>query len=128
MREISESNIASDLAALEQYPALDADRRPWWVIPDSTGRLKGLLHVLRRAGFCRDVIVLIAASTPEAYRCYLTERDYRCHQLGERQVDLRRALSLLATAYGVQRVVTDCGPALNSALVRAAPRPRCAST
>ncbi|MGC9365201.1 MAG: hypothetical protein ACP5FZ_11630 [Fidelibacterota bacterium] len=31
----------------------------YWIIPDSRGILKGLLHYYRRFEFCRDVIVLV---------------------------------------------------------------------
>ena len=33
---------------------------PYWVIVDSKGKTKGLLHTCRRFEFCKDVIVLIS--------------------------------------------------------------------
>jgi len=50
---------------------------PYWVIPDTSGSLKGLLHTCRQFEFCKDVIVLISESTPEDYVEYLTERGYQ---------------------------------------------------
>ena len=31
-----------------------------WVIPDTTGKMKGLLHILRQSEYCKDVIILIS--------------------------------------------------------------------
>ena len=48
----------------------------YWVIPDTRGVLKGLLHVLRRFEYCRDVIILVSERTGADYVAYLDERDY----------------------------------------------------
>ncbi|OGS42193.1 MAG: hypothetical protein A3J79_03140 [Elusimicrobia bacterium RIFOXYB2_FULL_62_6] len=95
------------------------DRRPYWVIPDSRGALKGLLHVYRQAGHGKDVIVLVSASTPKAYIKYLRERRYPYFLCGSGRVDLRKALALLGREYKFRRVVSDTGAGLNSALLQA---------
>ena len=97
----------------------DGDRRPWWVIPDSTGRLEGLLHNARAFGACRDVVVLVTDRTPMSYLGYLMERDYPVHILGEDRVDLEAAVSLCASRYGATSVLVDGGPALVGALLDA---------
>lgn len=38
----------------------------YWVIPDTKGALKGLLHYCRRSEFCKDVIVLVSNKPPKA--------------------------------------------------------------
>ncbi|MCW4045195.1 MAG: hypothetical protein NWE94_06735 [Candidatus Bathyarchaeota archaeon] len=47
---------------------------PLWVIPDSAGTLKGLLHACRRFEYCRDIVVLVSEETPEEYIAYLREK------------------------------------------------------
>ena len=46
---------------------------PYWVIPDTKGILKGLLHTCRRFEFCRDVILLVSEETPTEYITHLKE-------------------------------------------------------
>lgn len=105
----------------------DADRRrpenpddatPYWVIPDSGGRLHGLLHVLRRSDYCRDVIVLASRSTPAAYLRYLEERRYDYYVAGNDRVDLTPALAAVEDRYRPTVIVTDSGGTLNSVLLR----------
>ena len=49
---------------------------PYWVIIDTKGDLKGLLHTCRRFEFCRDVIVFVSERTPKIYLDHLLERNY----------------------------------------------------
>ena len=56
-----------------------------WAIPDTTGKLKGLLHILRQSEYCKDVVILISEDTSEEYIAYLKERDYDYHIVGERK-------------------------------------------
>ncbi|MDF1559145.1 MAG: dihydrofolate reductase family protein [Bacteroidales bacterium] len=94
------------------------DRRlPWWVIVDSGGRLKGMLHTCRRFEYCKDVILLVSELTPEDYIKHLVERKYRYICTGGEKVDLQAALSVLSKKYGVNRIVTDTGSILGNLLL-----------
>lgn len=90
---------------------------PYWVIIDSRGALRGMLHYCRRFEYCRDVIILGSESTPEGYLAYLKERNFRYHLVGPDHVDLKRALELLSDTYGVRTVLTDTGQILGNLLL-----------
>jgi 2,5-diamino-6-(ribosylamino)-4(3H)-pyrimidinone 5'-phosphate reductase len=90
---------------------------PLWVIPDSSGKLKDKLHVLRQSGYCRDIIILTSNSTPKGYLRYLTERNYEWYTMGKRPLDYSRALKLLAKTYGAKTILTDTGKTLNGILL-----------
>jgi 2,5-diamino-6-(ribosylamino)-4(3H)-pyrimidinone 5'-phosphate reductase len=92
-------------------------RRPYFVIPDTRGKLKGKLHVLRGSGFCRDVIILTSSKTPKAYLAYLKERRYLHHSVGTDRVNLNRAIKLLAERYKCKTILSDSGGVLNSFLL-----------
>jgi 2,5-diamino-6-(ribosylamino)-4(3H)-pyrimidinone 5'-phosphate reductase len=90
---------------------------PLWVIPDTSGALKGLLHTCRRFEYCRDVVVLVSEETPEDYLEYLRTRRYDFHVVGKRHVDLRRSLELLSGKYKVKSVLADTGRILSNLLL-----------
>jgi 2,5-diamino-6-(ribosylamino)-4(3H)-pyrimidinone 5'-phosphate reductase len=90
---------------------------PLWVIPDTKGILKGLLHIYRRFEFCRDIVVLISEATPEDYVEYLEERDYDYHRVGQKRVDLKKALELLEERYNIKTVLADTGRILVNLLL-----------
>ena len=90
---------------------------PYWVIPDTKGKLKGLLHTCRRFEFCRDVIVLISETTSKEYVKHLKERAYAHHKVGKNHVDLARAIELLSSEYRVKKVLTDTGRILGNLLI-----------
>ena len=90
---------------------------PYWVIPDTKGILKGLLHMCKRFEFCRDVIVLVSEETPAKYVRHLEERNYDYHIVGKKYVDLGRALELLSEKYGVKTVLADTGRILGNLLL-----------
>jgi 2,5-diamino-6-(ribosylamino)-4(3H)-pyrimidinone 5'-phosphate reductase len=90
---------------------------PLWVMVDSRGALRGLLHFCRRFEYCRDVVVLVSGQTPESYLEYLEERKYSYHVVGTDHVDLKRALALLAATYGAATVLTDTGRILGNLLI-----------
>ena len=69
---------------------------PYWVILDTKGVLKGILHICRRFEYCRDVVVLVSEGTPAEYVTYLKDRNYDYHIVGKKHVDLERALELLS--------------------------------
>lgn len=89
-----------------------SDKRPYWVVPDSTGKLMGLLHVYRNAGYCKDIIVLISRNTSEVYKQYLHERHYEYISYGYNKVDIGSCLEKLEKKYGFGTIVTDCGRSL----------------
>ena len=88
-----------------------------WIIPDSKGILKGVLHVLRRYEHCRDIIVLLTEKTPVSYIKYLEERNYDHYIVGLDHVDLRKALELMSQRYGAKTITTDAGVTLNCQLL-----------
>jgi 2,5-diamino-6-(ribosylamino)-4(3H)-pyrimidinone 5'-phosphate reductase len=105
---------ASDFAK----PTIAADeRRLFWVIADSQGKLQGLLHVHRKSGYTKDIIVLVSQTTPKAYLDYLVQRHYDFIVAGEEHVDYRLALEQLNSRYGVEFVVTDSGGVLAGILL-----------
>jgi 2,5-diamino-6-(ribosylamino)-4(3H)-pyrimidinone 5'-phosphate reductase len=93
------------------------DGKPYWVIPDSRGSLKGMLHALRRFEHCRDVIVMVSSSTPYDYIKYLEERDYNLIVAGDDHVDYKKALGILYKKHGIRTILTDTGGTLSSILL-----------
>ncbi|MBN1158326.1 MAG: dihydrofolate reductase family protein [Bacteroidales bacterium] len=88
-----------------------------WSIPDSTGKLKGLLHVFRQSEYCRDVVIFISQSTPDEYIKYLKERDYDHYVAGKNKCDLKMGLEILDKSYHVKKVLTDTGCILSNILI-----------
>lgn len=101
-----------DFRSPESNPAL-----PWWVIVDSGGRLKGVLHTCRRFEFCRDVIVLLSESTPRNYLKHLKERNYQYIVAGKEKVDLKAAIDQLRIKFGINKILTDTGNVLGNILL-----------
>jgi 2,5-diamino-6-(ribosylamino)-4(3H)-pyrimidinone 5'-phosphate reductase len=100
-------------------PIIKSDEtRPFWVLADSKGKLKGLLHVYRRSCYCKDVIILVSNKTPEDYTSYLKERNYSIIVAGEEAIDYRAALDKLSMYYNVKSVMTDSGGGLTSILLK----------
>ena len=90
---------------------------PYWVIPDTGGALKGLLHTCRRFEFCKDVVVLVSEATPREYLEHLEERNYDYHVVGKKHVDLEKALEILSVKYGVKTLLADTGRVLGNLLL-----------
>ena len=88
-----------------------------WAIPDSTGKLKGLLHVLRQSEYCRDVVVFVSQKTPRDYIEYLKERDYDYHVVGDDKCDLEMGLDILNRIYDAKTILTDTGCILSNTLL-----------
>lgn len=84
----------------------------YWIITDSRGILEGVLHVFRRSGYCRDVIVLVSEGTPASYIEYLQQRNYDYIISGTDHADYRQALEICNERYGFRKIVTDCGSTL----------------
>jgi len=93
------------------------DERPFWVIPDSRGVLKNLLHVYRRSGYCKDVIILVSETTQKSYLAYLRKRDYDYVTSGEDHVDYYRAFETLNERYKTKTILVDSGGTLSSILL-----------
>lgn len=90
---------------------------PYWVIIDTHGSLKGLLHTCRRFEFCKDVIVLVSEITPKTYLKYLEKRDYDYHLIGKDHVDIKKALELVSNTYQTKTILTDTGRILGNLLL-----------
>jgi 2,5-diamino-6-(ribosylamino)-4(3H)-pyrimidinone 5'-phosphate reductase len=90
---------------------------PWWVIVDSGGRLKNVLHTCRRFEFCRDVILLVSQTTPGGYISHLKERNYQFIVAGKDKVDLKMAIKKLQGKYGMNKILTDTGSVLGNLLL-----------
>ena len=93
------------------------EKLPYWIIVDTKGILKGLLHEVRRFEFCKDVIILISKKTPEEYTKYLKERDYYFHILGKDHINLKKSLAFLHDNYEINTILTDCGKILGNLLL-----------
>lgn len=93
------------------------DIRPYWVVPDSSGTLKGFLHLFRRFDYSKDVIILASEKTPSSYLKYLEEREYDYIVAGEKHIDYHKALEMLSESYKVKTVLTDSGGILNNILI-----------
>ena len=89
-----------------------------WAIPDTMGKMKGLLHILRQSEYCKDVIILISEKTPKEYVRYLKERDYDYYIVGENKCNLKQALELLNEKYNVKIILTDTGSILSNLLIK----------
>jgi len=94
------------------------DTRPYWVIPDSKGTLKGLLHVYRRSCYCKDIIIITTNKAPADYLQYLKERNYDTIIAGEEQINYRSALETLNSKYTVRTVLVDSGGVLAGILIK----------
>ena len=90
---------------------------PLWVMVDSKGSLRGLLHTIRRFEFCRDIVILVSEITPQDYINYLIDRSYDYHVCGKNHVDLRKSFELLSDIYGAKTVLTDTGRVLGNLLL-----------
>jgi 2,5-diamino-6-(ribosylamino)-4(3H)-pyrimidinone 5'-phosphate reductase len=90
---------------------------PYWIIIDSKGSLKGLLHKVRRFNFCKDLIILISEKTPKEFITYLKDRDYDYYIIGQEHVNLKESFVILNKKYNVKNILTDCGKVLSNLLL-----------
>ena len=89
-----------------------------WVIPDTTGKMKGLLHILRQSEYCKDVIVLISEKTSIEYIDYLKERNYTYYIVGKIKCNLKQSLEILNSKHNTRTILTDSGSILTNLLIK----------
>ncbi len=100
------------------HPGYDhADIRPFLLVVDSQGRLKGKLHYYRKMSYIKDLIVLISDSTSRQYQVYLKERHYPFVKAGKEKVEFKQVFQQLKDQYHIDRILTDTGPVLGNALL-----------
>ena len=97
-------------------PAPTSDKHIW-VIPDTRGIMKGLLHVIRRSEYCPALVIFVSKKTSSEYITYLEERNYDYLIAGDDHVDYKKALEMLSERYNGKTVLTDAGGTLNSILL-----------
>jgi len=94
------------------------DDRLIWVIADSRGILHGLLHMMCKSGYAKDIIFLVSKTTPQIFLDYLTKRQCDFIVAGEDYVNYHEALLELNRRYGIERIASDSGGILTSCLLR----------
>jgi 2,5-diamino-6-(ribosylamino)-4(3H)-pyrimidinone 5'-phosphate reductase len=92
---------------------------PLWVIIDSKGITKGLLHVFRQSEYCGDIMVLVSKKTPKSFLDYLNRRHYNHLSIGDKKVDLKKAFAELEKRFSAKTALVDSGAGLASALLEA---------
>lgn len=92
------------------------DKRQIWIVPDSRGRLRNL-HVFRDTKYCKDLIILVSASTPKPYLEYLEKRHYDFIVAGDDHVDYGKAFEILYEKFGCRIIRTDSGGILTNVLI-----------
>jgi len=90
---------------------------PRWVIVDSLGKLKGMLHTCRRFEYCSEVMIIVSKTTPVDYITHLVERNYKFIVAGEKKVDLKEAVEKLREEEGIGKILTDTGSILSNLLL-----------
>lgn len=90
---------------------------PYWVIPDTKAKLKGMLHACRSFEFCKDVIILISNDTPKQYIKYLEERNYDYYIVGTNHINIDKSLEILENNYNIKTILTDTGQILGNIIL-----------
>ncbi len=90
---------------------------PYWIIIDTKGALKGLLHTCRRFEICKDVTVLTSEKTPKEYVNYLKERDYDYCSIGKNHIDIKKSFEFLNQRYNIKTILTDTGKIFGNLLL-----------
>jgi len=112
---VFEDHAEAEVPAGDFLPtSLRAHRGRWFVVIDSRARVRWTAAEMDGT----KLAVLIARTTPAAYRLFLREHDVPYLEVGEDHVDLGRALHRLGEAFGAECIVSDAGGVLNGALLR----------
>jgi 2,5-diamino-6-(ribosylamino)-4(3H)-pyrimidinone 5'-phosphate reductase len=106
------------LPVVPGFEDLVYEPRPLLVVPDSRGIVRNWISALAQPWY-GAIVVLVSQATPPDYVGYLERRGIGHLLAGEDRVDLAAALEQLHLRYGVQSIRTDCGGALNGALLAA---------
>jgi 2,5-diamino-6-(ribosylamino)-4(3H)-pyrimidinone 5'-phosphate reductase len=114
-----EKTEPEDAEAFEHEKNDANDTRPLLVIPDSRGRLRHILPLLRHEPYWRDMVILAAGKTPKSYLEYLHKRNIKHIIAGEDYVNFPRALDELNVHFGIKIIRVDSGGTLNGMLLRA---------
>ena len=114
-----EKMMPEDKEAFEHVKAKPDDTRPLLIVPDSRGRLRHILHMLRHEPYWRDIIILTSSTTPKSYLNYLEKRQVDYFAAGADHVDYELALNEINSRYGVKTLRVDSGGTLNGILIRA---------
>ncbi len=105
-----------DPEAVEPPPAQPDDPRPVLVVVDSRGRLQNWAYWKRQPMFS-GWIALCSRMTPAAHLDDLDRLGVTRIVAGEDRIDLRRALSLLRSEHGIERIRVESGGVLNGVLL-----------
>jgi 2,5-diamino-6-(ribosylamino)-4(3H)-pyrimidinone 5'-phosphate reductase len=101
----------------EYIPGVDpTDKRPFWIVVDSKGKLINYLDFFRKLPYIKEIIVLISRRTPKEYIKFLKRRKYPYILSGEDYVDYKQAFRILRKDYQINRLLTDTGNLLNRVL------------
>lgn len=107
-------------AEQDRAPPVGRDPQlPLLVIPDRSGKLRGLLHLYRRLPYGREVVVLVPTDADPSWTDWLEERRYPVVRAGTGAVDYRLAFEELAHRFGVKTLRSDSGPTLTRILLDA---------
>lgn len=96
----------------------ETDKRPYWIVVDSKGKLQSVLHFFRRVEFIKDIIMLISKDTPKEYVDFLKQRKYEIIVAGNEFVDYKSAFEILLEKYNIKLLLTDTGSNLTNVLLK----------
>jgi 2,5-diamino-6-(ribosylamino)-4(3H)-pyrimidinone 5'-phosphate reductase len=113
----AEDPPAHDEAPTAPAGATGSSPGPLLAVTDSRCRFRHWTW-LRAQPYWRDVVVLVAGASPPEGLARLAGDGIATLTVGERRVDLRAALELLAERHGVRVVRVDSGGSLSGALTR----------
>lgn len=113
----ADTSPGSDLD--RDYLPSEVPERPghesWFAVVDSRGRVPWEITHVGGA----DLLILVARSTPAAYKAFLRQQGICYLVAGEDRVDLDLALRRMHEELGILCVVSEAGGGLNGALLRA---------